>query len=295
MKLRDLEYLVSVAKNNHFGNAAKECFVSQPALSMQIQKLESSLGVTLFERNNKNIIITDVGKKIVKSATIILNKSDEIKEIAKYYSNPFAGAIKLGAFPTLAPYFFPKIIKEITNNFPDLKIYLLEEKTEILVEKLKNGQIDAAFLANPLPNEEESLVCKDIFIDEFLLAVSKKHPYARLSSIDTSYLKNQTLMLLEEGHCLRDQALDVCHLNGATENDDFKATSLETLRQMVANNLGITLIPKIAQQKNGEITYLTFNDKKPKRKISLYWRGTSPRENLFERLIKILSIECFTS
>lgn len=285
MNLRNLKYLVAVAKHSHFGNAAKECYVSQPALSMQLQKLEDELGVNLFERTNKSVMITQVGQKIVELAKVILDNENQIKDIATFYTNPFAGDLKLGSFPTLAPYFFPKIMDNISEKYPNLRIYLVEEKTETLIDKLKNGEIDAAFLAYPLPTSENSLEYKELFDDEFFLAVSHQHPFSKFNDISQLQLKDKSLMLLEDGHCLRDQALEVCTLSGAKENDKFKASSLETLRQMVANNLGITLIPKIALDENKSLKYIKFKDNPPKRKIALFWRKTSARKSMFKDFI----------
>jgi len=291
MNLRDLKYLVAVAKYKHFGKAAEACFVSQPALSMQLKKLEEELGVQLFERTNKRVMITQVGRDITERAQRLLREADEIKEVAKMYQNPLAGEICLGAFPTLAPYFFPQIVPTITEEFPELKLLLMEEKTEMLIQKLHNGELDAAVLAIPLPKEEESLEYIELFNDEFLLAVSPKHKFAKRKSITRNDLCGETLLLLEDGHCLRDQALDICSLIGANENQNFRATSLETLRAMVAANAGITLIPEIAKKDSDEIVYIPFHSNPPARKIALVWRKTHAKKECCKQIVAIIKCE----
>tara|TARA_R110000868_G_scaffold189695_2_gene433101 strand:+ start:148385 stop:149260 length:876 start_codon:yes stop_codon:yes gene_type:complete len=286
MNLRDLQYFISVAEHNHFGKAAKASFVSQPALSMQLKKLEEELGVELFERTNKSVMITPVGKEILVRAKSILQTSKEIKEVALTYQDPFAGPLKLGAFPTLAPYYLPKIIPHISKLHKDLRLFLIEEKTDILIEQLTNGDIDAAFLALPVQNE--NLECIELFSDEFYLATASNHSYANKKSLSLNDLKGDCLLLLKDGHCLRNQALDVCSLTGMCVQQDFQATSLETLRQMVANNIGMTLMPKIAMQKNDGLSYIKFSQNPPSRKIGLFFRKTSPRKACIESIAKII-------
>lgn len=285
MNLRDLKYIVEVAKERNFSNAAKKVFVSQPTLTMQIQKLEDELGVKIFERQNKNFLITEVGELIIKTAQEILDKEKELKELAKEFKDPFSGELRIGAFPTLASYYFPKITKKILQEFPKLKLLLVEEKTDELIKKLKNGEIDCAFLAMPVL--EENLNHVEIFEEEFLLAVSKNNPLAKQTkSVSTIDLKNESLMLLEDGHCLRNQALEACSLLGNfTEKQDFKASSLETLRQMVAMNYGVTLMPEIAINKSDGISYLELSTK-PTRKIALYYRKSSVKTKLFTEIAK---------
>lgn len=287
MNLRDLEYLVSVAKYKHFGEAARKCFVSQPALSMQLKKLEEELEVQIFERSNKIIMVTRVGQKLIDKANEILQNATEMMDIAKNSHAPLAGEMRIGAFPTLAPYFLPKIIPKIIKKLPKLKLLLLEEKTEILIENLKKGQIDAAFLATPLPADDHSLSIKELFCEPFYLAVAHNHHFAKLASINQTDIKDETLLLLQEGHCLRDQALEICSMMGASENQDFRATSLETLRQMVAGNVGITLIPQLAIQKNDGISYIPFKNSKPSRTIALVYRKTYARKELIEKIISL--------
>lgn len=289
MNLRDLKYLVAVADNNHFGKAANKCFVSQPALSIQLQKLEGELGVKLFERSNKKVLITQVGKDVVARARKLLQEADEIKSLVKNYHDPFATEIKLGAFPTLAPYFLPNVVTKINDDMPNLKLLLVEEKTEQLLEKIKQGEIDAAFLA--LPVEDDSLEYVSLFEDEFLLTAHKDYPLAKKTSVKKSDISDEELLLLEDGHCLREQALEVCDLMKASERQDFRATSLETLRQMVASGVGITLIPRIAAQEHKDISYIPFKKPKPSRTIALVWRKTSTRKECLKKVSKIIKLK----
>lgn len=286
MNIRDLNYLIAVANFKHFGKAAEACFVSQPALSMQLQKLEDNLGVQLFERTNKHVMITKIGLEIIERAKNIIQEVNDIKEIAQQNKDPLSGELKLGIFPSLGPYYLPLIIPKITKSFPNLKLFLVEEKTNIIINKLKDGEIDAAFLALPL--KDELLESASLFQDEFFLAVSKNHSLAKLKSISYKDLKNEKLLLLEDGHCLREQALNVCSLIGAHEYQTFRATSLETLRHMVAANVGATLIPKIAKKSNDGIKYLPFTNSPPSRTIGLVWRKTSAKFPACKKLIHVI-------
>ena len=193
MNIRDMKYLIAVSKYQHFGKAAEACFVSQPALSMQIHKLEETLGVKLFERTNKSVMTTDVGKKIVEHAENIIKEVDEINQIAKVASDPLSVELKIGAFPTLAPYYLPKAIPKITTLYPKLKLHIIEDKTENLIEELINGKIDAAFLATPLPYEVPSLEYTVLFKDEFLLAVPDSHKFAEKKRISRSDISGECL------------------------------------------------------------------------------------------------------
>ncbi len=285
MNLRDLKYLSAIAKEQNFARAAEKNFVSQPTLSMQIKKLEEELGVQIFERSQKRFMITKVGQEILQKAEIILREAEEIKNIAKGAKNPLSGEVRIGGFPTLASYFFPKIIGKISRKFPQLKILLVEEKTAILLHKLKSGEIDAAFIAAPC--DDFGLIHKKIFSEEFLLAVPLKHHLAKKAKVTNEDLREKELMLLEDGHCLRDQALEACSMLGAFEQQDFRASSLETLRQMIINGSGITLMPEIAVKKEDKISYLKISNA-PKRTIALYWRQSSARKILMEEMVKIL-------
>lgn len=284
MNIRDLEYFVKVAELRHFKKAADACFVSQPALSMQIKKLEEMWGVCLFERDNKHVLITPVGDVLLKKAKQILQSVQDMKQEAILYQDPYAGNLRLGAFPTLAPYYFPNLVPKINKRFKKLRLLLTEEKTELLLKQLQEGSLDAAYLAVPLPISDDRLEIRELFCEPFYLAVSVTHPLAHLTYVKVSDLDKQSLLLLSEGHCLRDQALEICSKIGASEQQDFRATSLETLRQMVAANVGITLIPKLAIKKDKRIAYIPFKGQIPSRTIALLWRKNSAREELLQQI-----------
>lgn len=282
MNIRDLKYLVSLVEHQHFGKAAAACFVSQPALSMQIQKLEDVLGVSLLERTNKSILFTEEGRVIAERARQILHQVEEIHALAKLAKDPYQGELKIGIFPTLAPYFLPKIIPSLSKKYPHISFYLIEEQTSQLFDKLKQGKINAAFLA--LPILEKGFRTAHLFDEEFLLAVPRSHAFASLKMIKPSQLDNKELLLLEEGHCLREQALSFCHKINANEAQSFRATSIETLRHMIAAGVGMTLMPKLACDNNKNISYIPFNAPKPIRSIGFVWRETTAKQKLLEEI-----------
>lgn len=287
MNIRDLQYLLAVTDLHSFSQAAEQCHISQPTLSSQIKKLEDYLGVALFERNNKTVTITETGEQIAAVARRVLHDVSVIKEIAEHAKDPFSGKFRLGAFPTLSTYAFPSIVGKIRANFPKLKLILIEEKTAPLITRLKSGEIDAALLA--LPVNEDSLISVKLFDDAFRLAVPIQHPLADKTTIAQTDLIQHKLLLLEEGHCLRDQALEICHQQHIEEEQDFRATGLETLRLMVSAGTGITLMPEIAiNTADKNIRYIPFKPPAPKRSIGLVWRKTSTRTILIEQLLPLL-------
>jgi LysR family transcriptional regulator, hydrogen peroxide-inducible genes activator len=262
MNLRDLRYLVALAEYRHFGRAAEACFVSQPTLSTQIKKIEDELGVTLVERAPRNVMLTPTGAEIAKRAQRVLAEVEQIRDIARRSLDPEAGTLKLGLFPTLGPYLLPHVVPLLRKRFPRLELLLTEEKTELLLHQLHEGRIDAALLALPL--HEEQLHAEPLFEEPFVLAVPAGHALASRSVLRMRDLREQRLLLLDDGHCLREQALDVCQRAGAGEKDGFRATSLETLRQMVAAGVGITLLPLLAVQppvpRSDSVQLLRFSD-----------------------------------
>ncbi len=286
MNLRDLAYLVAVAQQQHFGKAAVQCGVSQPALSMQLQKLEQTLGVALIERNSKNVRMTAAGQHIAQRAQSILSEVNDIKQYAKAQQNPLAGDFYLGAFPTLAPYYLPHIVPLIHAQLPQLNLMLVEEKTDVLLQQLQAGTLDAALIA--LPIDDAQLNSVHLFDDAFVLAVPPQHPLAVHSSISAQQLQNHTLLLLDEGHCLRAQALNICARMGAHEQQKFRATSLETLRHMVMAGSGITLMPQMAAQPNRHIVYIALQESEYKRQIGLVWRKKSNRAQCMQQLCAVL-------
>lgn len=277
MNLRDLRYLVALSEHKHFGRAAEASFVSQPTLSTQIKKLEDELGVALVERTPRKVLLTEVGTEIVQRARDVLNEIDQIKAIARRTLDPESGTLRLGIFPTLGPYLLPHVVGRIRARFPRLELLLVEEKTEVILRQLREGRLDAGILALPL--HDHQLHSEFLFEEPFVIAVPEESSLAARRSLRLEDLADQSLLLLEDGHCLRDQALEVCQLAGAGEKSGFRATSLETLRQMVAANVGITLLPvlaikpPVAQTENMHL--IPFSGSAPSRRIAMVWRKSS--------------------
>jgi len=287
MNLRDLKYLVALADHRHFGKAAAACFVSQPTLSTQIRKLEDELGLPLVERAPRKVMLTPAGVEAATRARTIVAEVEQMKEAARRSRDPEAGTVRLGIFPTLGPYLLPHVIPNIRERFPQLELLLVEEKSDELLTRLREGKLDAALLALPL--DDDQLHAEFLFEEPFLLAVSQQHPLARRQHLDVQELSSQKLLLLEDGHCLRDQALAVCRLFGANEKSEFRATSLETLRQMVAADVGITLLPTLSVKppvpRSDNIRLLDFSgDDRPSRRIAMAWRRSSAMTGFLEQL-----------
>ena len=290
MNLRDLRYLVALADHKHFGRAAEASFVSQPTLSTQLKKFEDELGMALVERNPRNVLLTEVGEAVVKKARLILREADEIKAIARRAKDPESGTVRIGIFPTLAPYLLPHIVPNIVKRFPKLELILVEDKTEVILKKLHDGELDAGLLA--LPIHDESLHAQFLFEEAFVLAVPRNHRLAKARRVKLADLALESLLLLDDGHCLRDQALEVCAMTGAAEKPGFRATSLETLRHMVSANVGVTLMPALsvhapAPNSTG-VSLVPFSDPAPHRRIAMIWRRTSALTGLFHDLVPIL-------
>ncbi|SDF94201.1 DNA-binding transcriptional regulator OxyR [Dyella sp. 333MFSha] len=290
MNLRDLQYLVALAEYRHFGRAAEASFVSQPTLSTQIRKLEDELGVALVERTPRKVLLTETGGEIARRARGVLSQIDEIKSIAQRTRDPESGTIRLGIFPTLGPYLLPHVIPQLRARFPRLELLLREEKTEQVLHMLREGTLDAGILA--LPVHDDSLHVEFLFEEPFVLAVPSGHALAGRVALRMDDLSDQNLLLLEDGHCLRDQALEVCHLAGAGEKTGFRATSLETLRQMVSANVGITLLPALAVQapvaQSPNVDLIAFEAPAPSRRIAMLWRKSSAMTPFFEALAGIV-------
>lgn len=283
LNIRDLKYLIAIADYQHFGKAAEACFVSQPGLSMQIKKLEETLGVQLIERTNKYVLLTEVGQMIIEQARGVLSQVVTIQEIASQAKDPLSGTLRLGIIPTLGPYLLPYIAPQLSALFPKLSLYLVEDFTNNLLNKLTEGTLDAALLA--LPVSKDDFMFSTLFEEEFYLAISTQHVLAKKKIIHFSDLKDKTLLLLEEGHCLREQALNICYQTNASEAINFRATSLETLRCMVAANAGITLMPKLSCRKDDAVCYLPFAEPRPTRTIGLVWRVSTGKKILLENLV----------
>ena len=289
MNLRDLQYLVALAEHRHFGRAAAACFVSQPTLSTQVRKLEEDLGVALVERAPRKVMLTPAGRDMVERARRILAEVEQMKESARRTRDPEAGTVRLGMFPTLGPYLLPHVVPRLRERFPRLELLLVEEKTPVLLERLQEGRLDAALLALPL--HDESLHLEFLFEEPFLLAVPRGHALARAGALAMDDLADERLLLLEDGHCLREQALDVCRLAGASEKTEFRATSLETLRQMVAAHVGVTLLPVLSVKppvaRSDDIRLLPFRAPAPSRRIAMAWRRSSAMAGFLSQLAEV--------
>jgi len=299
LNLRDLKYLVALADHAHFGRAAAACFVSQPTLSTQVMKLEDELGVALVERAPRKVMLTPVGREVADRARRIVAEVEQMREVARRSQDPEAGTVRLGLFPTLGPYLLPHVVPHIRARFPRLELLLIEEKSPGIVAGLRSGRLDAGLLA--LPVHDEQLHAEFLFEEPFVLAVPEAHPLANRESLSLEELSKERLLLLEDGHCLRDQALDVCALAGASEMTGFQATSLETLRQMVAANVGVTLLPTLAVKppvaRSHAIHLLGFRDSQPSRQIAMLWRKSSAMHDFLLQLAEVfrdLPAELFT-
>lgn len=290
MNLRDLKYLVALADHKHFGHAAAACFVSQPTLSTQIKKLEDELGVSLVERAPRKVMLTPAGRDAAERARRIVAEVEQMKEAARRSQDPEAGTVRLGIFPTLGPYLLPHVVPTIRARFPHLELLLIEEKSDLLLSYLREGKLDAGLLA--LPVQDEQLHTEFLFEEPFVLAVPESHPLAKRESLSLHELSEQKLLLLEDGHCLREQALDVCRISGANERSEFRATSLETLRQMVAADVGMTLLPTLAVKppvaRSENIHLLGFSDSHPSRQIAMVWRKSTAMSDFLGELAKII-------
>ncbi|WFC41121.1 DNA-binding transcriptional regulator OxyR [Pseudoxanthomonas sp. SE1] len=289
MNLRDLKYLVALADHKHFGRAAAACYVSQPTLSTQIKKLEDELGVPLVERAPRKVMLTPAGRDAADRARRIVAEVEQMKEAARRSQDPEAGTVRLGLFPTLGPYLLPHVVPRLRARFPHLELLLIEEKSDVLLSRLREGKLDAGLLA--LPVADDQLHTEFLFEEPFLLAVPESHPLAKRESLTLAELSQHQLLLLEDGHCLREQALDVCRLSGANEKSEFRATSLETLRQMVAADVGITLLPTLAVKppvaRYENIHLLGFSDSHPSRQIAMVWRKSSAMNDFLLELANV--------
>ena len=291
MNLQDLRYLVAVDDHRHFGRAAQACFVSQPTLSTQLRKLEDELGVTVFERAPRQVIPTDVGARIIEHARAVLDGVSRMEAVAANAREPGAATLRIGVFPTLAPYLLPHVVPVLHERFPRTELLWVEDKTEDVVEGILSGSLDAGLLAQPI--EAQQLHCHPLFTEEFVLAVPEGHELDAGAAVDPSVLTGADVLLLTEGHCLRDQALEVCSTAGAQERRGFRATSLETLRQMVAAGVGVTLMPRLSVSppvpENASIRTLSFVDPAPHRVIAMFWRRTSVHGELLGQLAEVLA------
>jgi LysR family transcriptional regulator, hydrogen peroxide-inducible genes activator len=285
---RDLRYLVAVAERAHFGRAAHDCNVSQPTLSTQIRKLEEYLGATLIERNAKSVSLTPAGQDVVNRARHILAEVDGLLAAARVSHGPLTGALNLGVIPTLAPYFLPWFIPLTKLRYPKLQLVVYEDLTSRLLEQLRAYQIDAALLALPLQMEDMEQLA--LFDEPFWFACPPHHPRARAKSVSEADLRDERLLLLAEGHCLRGQALAVCGGHGDVDKglDDFSAVSLETIIQLVSTGIGCTLLPAMATIRphlpQVAFQVVPVDSEHASRRIGLVWRHGFPKADDLTRL-----------
>lgn len=295
MNIRDFEYLVALAEHKHFRKAAEACFVSQPTLSGQIRKLEDEIGTQLTERSPRKVIFTDSGLQLVEQAKRILTEVKTFKEMASGYGDNMAGPMHIGFIPTVGPYLLPKIVPMLKESFPDLELFLHEAQTHQLVKQLDEGKLDCLVLASVAETEPFKEI--DVYDEPLSVAVPCEHEWAHLDDVDMKELNGKTVLSLGDGHCLRDQALGFCFAAGAKDDERFKATSLETLRNMVAAGAGITLLPKLSvpneKEKDG-VCYIKAINPTPSRRIVLAYRPGSPLKARFEQLAKAIEAKLAT-
>jgi len=287
MNLRDLQYLVALADTRHFGQAAEQCCVSQPTLSGQVKKLEADLGLTLFERTKRTVEATPQGEAIVKQARRVLEQADALRQLAQSYLDPLAGPLRMGAIPTLSPYLMPLILKPLNKQYPQTKLVLSEELTDVLLARLGKHEIDAALLATPVENPDFESI--PLFDEPFWLVHPRGHTLSDKKVIKQPDLDRADLLLLSEGHCLAEQAMVVCHLHERSSQGDMadlRAASLETLLQMVGAGFGCTLLPALALKTAAarDRSIITRQLKLPDtyRSVSLVYRRTFPRREVLE-------------
>lgn len=289
ISLKQLRYFDAVVRAGHFGHAADQCSVTQPALSMQIQQLEKSLGVQLLERDRSGIKLTHVGKEIAQRAAQVLADMHDIVDVARRQGKALSGPLALGVIPSVAPYILPQMLPTIRQEFPDLDLHIREAQTQFLLRELVEGQLDLLLLA--LPIEHPHVESTPLFEDRFLLAVPAEYRSPGKTRAASDLIGKSRLLLLEEGHCFRDQALAFCSEQQIENIHTFGASSLSTLVQMVANGLGTTLLPELSvplEIQRGKIHLMRFADPEPRRTIGLVWRRSSPRKRHYAQFGKLI-------
>ena len=299
MTLTELKYIVAVARAKHFGHAAESCFVAQPTLSVAIKKLEDELGVTLFERGGSEVSVTPVGAQIVAQAERVLEQTAAIKELAKQNKDPLAGPMRLGVIYTIGPYLLPPLVKNLIDNVPQMPLVLQENFTVKLLELLRQGELDAAIMALPLP--DHGMLMQTLYDEPFVVAMPRTHPWAKRREIAADYLKAETMLLLGSGHCFRDQVLEVCpemarfSSPGNGMQRTFEGSSLETIRHMVASGIGLTVLPRASvrdmDDPNGMLSFVPFSTPAPSRRVVIVWRKSFTRRAAIEAIVNAVA-EC---
>lgn len=288
--LKQLKYLCAVADYGHFSRAAAACHVTQSTLSAAIAELESQLGVKIFERNKKSVLITPLGEKLLQQARKILGEVEDLITLARAHEEALSGDLRLGVIPTVGPFLLPSVLAELRRSYAKLKLYLKEELSAQLVQQLQQGQLDLIILALPYPLPDMETV--SLFEDEFLLCLPPGHPLEKLQQVRQQQLRGESLLLLEEGHCLRDHALEACKLDIADADLVYQGTSLHTLVQMVANGLGITLLPAMAVAADvlgdTQLQLRHFSNENVSREIGMAWRKSDPRREEYLLLAEFI-------
>ncbi|MDY0974000.1 hydrogen peroxide-inducible genes activator [Massilia sp. CFBP9012] len=301
MTLTELKYIVAVARAKHFGHAAEACFVAQPTLSVAIKKLEDELGVTLFERGGSEVSVTPLGAQIVAQAERVLEQTAAIKELAKQNKDPLAGPLRLGVIYTIGPYLLPPLVKNLIDTVPQMPLVLQENYTHKLLELLRQGELDAAIMALPLPDHGMSV--QPLYDEPFVVAMPRSHPWAGRKEISAEDLKSETMLLLGAGHCFRDQVLEVCPemarfsapVAGNGMQRTFEGSSLETIRHMVASGIGLTVLPRASvadmRDPNGLLAYVPFSPPAPSRRVVIAWRKSFTRRAAIDAVVRAVG-EC---
>jgi LysR family hydrogen peroxide-inducible transcriptional activator len=297
MTLTELKYIVAVARARHFGHAAEACFVAQPTLSVAIKKLEDELGVVLFERGGAEVSVTPLGAQIIAQAERVLEQTAAIKELAKQNKDPLAGPLRLGVIYTIGPYLLPPLVKNLIDTVPQMPLILQENFTVRLLELLRQGELDAAIMALPLP--EHGMSMQTLYDEPFVVATPKGHPWAARKEVPAEDLKSETMLLLGNGHCFRDQVLEVCpemarfSTPGNGMQRTFEGSSLETIRHMVASGIGLTVLPRTSvpdmKDRNGLLSFVPFTEPAPSRRVVIVWRKSFTRRSAIEAICEAVA------
>ncbi len=295
--LKQLRYFEAVARFGHFGRAAEHCAVTQPALSMQVQELERHLGVSLIERRPRGVLLTQAGQEILERARKVLSELQSLEDYARSCGEPLTGRLHLGIIPTIAPYMLPSLLASAKQRFGALDLRIRETQTHTLLQELEDGMLDLLVIA--LPVDQHGTMSEPLFEDRFLLAAPPSDAAPELDRVlaTPDLLRDSRVLLLEEGHCFRDQALSVCHRPGGEAVDTFGASSLSTIVQMVANGMGVTLLPEMSltvEARDGKLRLMRFADPEPSRSIGLVWRESSSRAEEFRALGRLI-VEVMTA
>lgn len=300
MTLSEFRYIVAVAKELHFGRAAERCFVSQPTLSVAVKKIEEELGISIFERHQHDISVTPIGQEIVKQAELILNETNNLKEIAKQNKDPLKGELKLGVIYTIGPYLLPKLIPLINKKAPNLALLIEEDFTKNLGPKLKSGELDVAILSNPF--EESGITTELLYKEPFQIALPTGHALTKKKKLKAADLIDDTMLLLKSGNCFRDQIVELCPscINPIGEDKkiqkSLESSSIETIRQMVAAGVGITILPGLSTETetglNKMLEYRPFSNPVPYREVIIAYRKSFPRKKAIDLIKSSIASFC---